>query len=525
MPIRKFTVSDFNLKTDGLPAEQKAFMENIVGMMCEVVNKSLEGIASPDEVSKQFDDINKLLKSNDNEKFQQLVKDNEELVAQVKTLGESIEKMKQKGLSMNAINKFDEKLNEMLDSEKFRDFAEGKTRKSGEFDGFSLKDVVSMTDNYTGDLLITQQQKRVVTQVANKKLHMRDVLTTLTADPAYPQLAYAQVYAFNRNARFVTENGRLPESSIKVKEIQTGTKRLGTHIRISKRMLKSRVYIRSYILNMLPEAVWMAEDWNILFGDGNGENLLGIINNTGVTSVEKIISTAIVTGAAGAVKAITGYNGDKDVIVEFAEPQDLILDGMSITFAGAAVLTELNKTHALVKMEDGRILIPGVAFSGAETATDKMTFSVHEAGFKNIEEPNSEDVVKTAFAAMTYAQYFPNAIILNPMTVNGMESEKDTTGRNLGIVKMVDGVKYIAGRPIIEYGGILPGKYLLGDFNQAANLVDYTTLTLEWAEDVETKLCNEVVLMAQEEVIFPIYMPWAFAYGDLAALKTAITKA
>jgi hypothetical protein len=31
--------------------------------------------------------------------------------------------------------------------------------------------------------------------------------------------------------------------------------------------------------------------------------------------------------------------------------------------------------------------------------------------------------------------------------------------------------------------------------------------------------------MAQEEVIFPIYMPWAFAYGDLAALKTAITKA
>ena len=34
---------------------------------------------------------------------------------------------------------------------------------------------------------------------------MRDVLTTLTADPACPQLAYAQVYAFNPNARFVTE--------------------------------------------------------------------------------------------------------------------------------------------------------------------------------------------------------------------------------------------------------------------------------------------------------------------------------
>ena len=85
-----------------------------------------------------------------------MVKDNEQLVEQVKTLGESIEKMKQKGLSMDTINKFDEKLNEMLDSEKFRDFAEGKTRKSGEFDGFSLKDVVSMTDNYTVDYSTTE---------------------------------------------------------------------------------------------------------------------------------------------------------------------------------------------------------------------------------------------------------------------------------------------------------------------------------------------------------------------------------
>ena len=55
-------------------------------------------------------------------------------------------------------------------------------------------------------------------------------------------------------------------------------------------------------------------------------------------------------------------------------------------------------------------------------------------------------------------------------------------------------------------------------------LVSTTLLTLEWAEDVESKLKNEIVLIAQEEVIFPVYMPWAFAYGDLAALKEAITK-
>ena len=41
---------------------------------------------------------------------------------------------------------------------------------------------------------------------------------------------------------------------------------------------------------------------------------------------------------------------------------------------------------------------------------------------------------------------------------------------------------------------------------------------------LKDKLKNEIVLIAQEEVIFPVYMPWAFAYGDLAALKEAITK-
>ncbi len=87
---------------------------------------------------------------------------------------------------------------------------------------------------------------------------------------------------------------------------------------------------------------------------------------------------------------------------------------MVITFADAAVVTDLNKTNALVKMNDGRILLKGVAFAGAETATENMTFSVNEAGFKNIEEPNSEDVSENGFAVMTYAQYFPNAITLNP---------------------------------------------------------------------------------------------------------------
>jgi hypothetical protein len=104
-------------------------------------------------------------------------------------------------------------------------------------------------------------------------------------------------------------------------------------------------------------------------------------------------------------------------------------------------------------------------------------------------------------------------------------AEKDTTGRNLGLVVGNNGVKYIGGVPVIELNSIPVGKYLVGDFINAANLIDYTTLSVEFAEDVDTKLKNYVAVIAQEEVIFPVYMPWAFAYGSLADVKTAITAA
>ena len=443
-------------------------------------------------------------------------------------MAENIDKLTKKGISLSTVNKFDEALTAMFETEKFQEFAEGKTRKSGQFEGFSLKDAdgapVSMTDNYEGELLITQQQDRVVSPIAKKPLHMREVISVLAGDPQYPNLSFAQCDWMDRNARYVTENGRLPKSSLKFTEKSYSTKRLGTYITLSKRMLKSRLYVRSWVLAMLPEAVRMAEDWNILFGDGNGENLLGIVNHKGVLSVESIITGSLIEGKAGSVKSIQPYNDGKDTVIEFTNAQPMILDGMQITLANASAASDLNKTHTLVKMNDSQILLVGVPLEKEESAA-AVTWTVNNGAFKSIEAPNSEDVVNTAFAVMTYGEYFPSAIVLNPITVNAIETEKDALGRKLDLISVVNGIKYIASRPIIENTGIPQGKYLIGDFSpKACALVDYTSMTLEWASDVDYILSNEVALIAQEEVIFPVYMPWAFAYGDLAALKAAVTK-
>ena len=523
MKKKELSVTDFlaNLKSDATE-EQRKMLENIyrpiVDKMNEMLDQIVNGTADKDEIAAEFKSMTEKLSG-----IGAMTKQIEDLQNQVKAAAETIEKMKKNGVSADFISKFDEQLNAMFDSEKFIDFAEGRRSKSGKFE-FDKKGVTNLENNYTGNILLNQQQKRVVDPFANGKVHLRDVINVEQGDPEYPSLTFNQISSLDRNVRYVTENGQLPESAFSVKEVTEPVKRLGTTLFISKRMLKSRTWVRSYILAHLPQWIQMAEDWNIMFGDGQGENFTGIVNNTNVKSIESILGDNVVTGAAGSIEAISGYNSNADTIIEFKTAQPLIRTGMQITFTGAAVITALNSAKSIIKMNDRQILLKGVAYSGTETAIATVTWVVKNKYFQNIVDPNSEDAIRTAFALMSYGEFTPNLVVLNPSDVNAIECEKDTTGRSLGLVQTIGGQKYIAGRLVVESSQIPEGKYLIGDFINGASLVDYTALTLEWAEDVDTKRKNQVALIAQEECIFALYNPFAFAYGDIAALITAITK-
>ena len=67
------------------------------------------------------------------------------------------------------------------------------------------------------------------------------------------------------------------------------------------------------------------------------------------------------------------------------------------------------------------------------------------------------------------------------------------------------------------------GKFAIGDFMNGANLIQYTGLMLEFADDVSYKLQNQVAAIVQEEVIFPIYNKFAFLYGGFASCKTLLS--
>lgn len=515
-PVLSF--SGFAKKESELSDEEK----QTLGTIEKMVNKCLEDYGSNVIDRKEYEET----MSGISEKLKSLGSGNNnkevtEIRDIIKSMGKEIEQMKGRGITLGGDSPLEKSINEFLDSEKFKQYVDGKTKSSGNFH-LDLKDVVSMTDSYTGNILISQQQNRVITQVSEKKINFRNLMSVDQGDPAFPMLTWQLIYDLDRNATFVSENGRLSQSSFKLKEESSEVKRVGTFLYLSKRLLKSRVYVRSWLINRLSSWVRMAEDFQIMFGDGTGDNLKGITKYDGVKCVSDIITDAVVSGEAGSIKGARSYNGGKATIVEFTNPQDKIVDGQKIKIEGVTTFTDLNGTFDIHKMNDREIMVE-VAFTASGVFT-AATFEVKNNFFNTVASPNLGDAVKAIFGVMTYAEYTPNMIAMNPSTLFEIETLKDTSGRDLNLVTLVNGVKYVAGRPVVETTCIMPGYYFVGDMVNGASLVDYTSINIEFADDIESRLKNQTAVIVDEEVIMPVYNPWAFAYGKLSDVLTAIKK-
>lgn len=509
-----------------LNADERTFMEKYSTMVCSLVNKATKGLLSQEEVDKRVNSLTEKLdtaiKNND-----ELKKFNVELGETVKNLTAQIEKAKQHGVSPLMSSKFIETFEAMMDSQKMKNFIDGVEKTSGWFDGFKVKEIANITsveNNYEGDVLLSRQSNIFANPFTQPKTSVRDLIKKIQGDPAHPSFTYLRVKEFDRNARYETENGRLKQSNLALEEVHATIRRVGSYFDISKNLLLARIQLRAFLVAQIPGIITQAENFGILFGDGTKSHLQGIVNIPGVGSIESQITDKIVSGEAGEVVSVESYADGKSCLVEFKTPISKALSSMMITFSGAAVNTDLNKANPIIKINDHQAVVDGAEYKGEETGLASMAFQINHASFKSVDVPNSGDVVSAILACLSFAQYTPNMIVLNPITVFAMETEKDAIGRKLDLVQNAGGRKSISGIPIVECDDIPVGKYLAGDFQNAALLYDYTNLEMQWVEDAETILYNMVRLVFQEQLALVVYMPWAFAYGSLDELKKAITK-
>ena len=495
------------LQSEFFDAQIKAAKDELV----KASNDAKIGMISEDDFKKKLEEIMEPLKGFDSEKFKKFEETLKNYEEKLKAQGVELRKAIDGGIPSDPKENFKSELKKAIDSEDFKDFVESGGKKKA---SFTLKSV-SVTSDYTGTSLthITTRDSRVVDHPQVVRLNVRDLLTVMPAD--LPYLAFIEVYDWDRTSATVSENGELPESTFKVREATVDAKRIGTHVSISKRMLKSAQFVLSHLMQRLPAQVKYSEDFQLLWGDGAGNNVKGIFKDA--QDFTTLINTAI-TGSAGAVTSVATYDDGAKALITFKANQ-LINNGDTITFANATH-TGYNAAFSAIVLNPKQIVIE--KSYTAEADTSAWTFVVNSPFKDSIEAAQEIDVLKVAKSLVTVQEYTPNGIVLNPVDATKIETLKGSDEHYIDVKRLENGILTISGIPVVETTAMPAGKFIVGDWAMAAAIGQFTDLTLEFSESTQEKLTNTVEAIIQEEILFPIYNKYMFVTGSFGTAKTAI---
>jgi HK97 family phage major capsid protein len=116
-----------------------------------------------------------------------------------------------------------------------------------------------------------------------RDLHVRDLLPVRPTGQS--SIEYFELDTFTNNAAMVAEkaysDSAKPESAITF-AIKTATAKTVAHwLPVTRQMLQDAPQIRAFIDDQLIEGLKLVEDVQLLYGDGTGNNLPGIMTNAG----------------------------------------------------------------------------------------------------------------------------------------------------------------------------------------------------------------------------------------------------
>ncbi|MDD6581604.1 MAG: hypothetical protein PUF10_02855 [Bacteroidales bacterium] len=526
---------------ENLTEDEKKSLEVVKSMIED--NLKTKGFVSGEDMVNAIKEVKAQFDKTKTEMETKSAKDVQELTETITGLNKTVAEMSgkieayEKGATMNMAKKsaFRQSLDEALESDKFKQFANGDaSKKSGTFElkgihsAIKIKGVVSQTNNLTtaNGTAYAYQSDEVVPEVNISRMSLRSLIPSIDAtEEEFTSWAYQQITDIDRAAAAVSENGVLPEGSFKIKEVLTETKRIGWHLPISKRMLKRRM-LGDYINNLMPAGMVQQENFQLLYGDDSNVNFKGLVK---YASTESALTADIYdeAGAAGKVNSIESWDNGAATKINFVQGYPKIETGMIITCSGFQTATSLNAAKTLTKYNDNSVIVP-VSYT-PETNSSVLAnakFKVANSWTASVPNANVGDAISIALAYLMIGTYVPTAIIMNPIDYASFTAIKDVANRRMfnEYVTVSNGIPYFAGiYPIILMPDIAKGKILIGDFARGCKIIDTQAGSLEFAEDVDTKLKNMVEAIIQEEVIFEVSVPQTFMYVDIATLISAIT--
>ena len=169
-------------KGSGLSDEEEMLLKKFE----DAINKGMEdwaaGVIDKDALNSIIADVKKDMRSAlDGEFVTQ--KSVDEMNCIIRDLGNEIKQMKDKGINLTPGSELTKAIDDILDNQKFKDFCDGIAGKRSGKINLDLKGIVSLTNNYHGNVLTTQQSNRVIVDINERRINMRDLITVETRRP------------------------------------------------------------------------------------------------------------------------------------------------------------------------------------------------------------------------------------------------------------------------------------------------------------------------------------------------------
>lgn len=157
--------------------------------------------------------------------------------------------------------------------------------KGSRFSAGKLLNVAgSITEAGTGVGGVVPQYAPGVVPTLFRRLTVADLLPQ--GQMSSPTLIYVQETAVTNNAATVAEGALKPLSDITLAQVTEVARKIATLGKISDEMLSDINYIQSYLNGRLTLFVQLAEEDQILNGNGTPPNLTGLMNRAGLTAAQ-----------------------------------------------------------------------------------------------------------------------------------------------------------------------------------------------------------------------------------------------
>jgi len=134
------------------------------------------------------------------------------------------------------------------------------------------------------------------------------------------------------------------------------------------------------------------------------------------------------------------------------------------------------------------------------------------------------DVLRKAIGEARGAEFFANAILLNPSDAVLLDIEKGTDDHYLRppFVTSVGGRMFIGGVPIIESTFVTADDFIVGDFVTGAQLFDRLSANVRFFEQDATNVTtNKITIRVEERLALAVYHTGAFIKSDFTTAQAA----